>query len=263
LKGVSRLSTIGETLRSAREEQGKSIAEAATATRIRSSYIEALEQERFDELGGSVYAKGFLRSYASFLGLDPEPLLEDYRAAEPGDRPAFERPPKILGTTQARRRSPSWVTIGIVGAAVVLGVGVYSLVRPTSGPAQTAPAPIAAPATTIAPTVVQPVTTTTLPPVKGIALKLHYRASSWTKVTADGKVVFQGVPGTTPTTKTFTAKHTMDLVLGAASAVDVTVNGKPFTLPAGAGQVFQHHFTANVSASAAPVAAGHNGTQLH
>src|SRR6266516_5828475 len=120
LKGVSRLSTIGETLRSAREEQGKSIAEAATATRIRSSYIEALEQERFDELGGSVYAKGFLRSYASFLGLDPEPLLETYHASQPGDRPAFERPPKILGTMQARHRSPSWVTIGIVGAAVVL-----------------------------------------------------------------------------------------------------------------------------------------------
>ncbi len=258
LKGVSRLSTIGETLRSAREEQGKSIAEAATATRIRSSYIEALEQERFDELGGSVYAKGFLRSYASFLGLDPEPLLETYHASQPGDRPAFERPPKILGTMQARHRSPSWVTIGIVGAAVVLGVGVYSLVRPTAGPAQTAPAPIAAPATTIAPTEAQAVTTTTLPPIKGVNLRLHYRAASWTKVTADGKVEFQGILGTTATTKTFTAKHTMDLVLGAAGAVDITVNGKPFQLPANGGQVVQHHFTA--AAGATPLAAGHGGT---
>jgi cytoskeletal protein RodZ len=259
---VSRLSTIGETLRSAREEQGKSIAEAATATRIRSSYLEALEQERFDELGGSVYAKGFLRSYASFLGLDPQPMVEAYRANEPSDRPAFERPPKILGTMQARRRSPSWVTIGIVAAAVVLGVGVYSLVRPTSGPAQPAPAPIAAPTTTIAPSVAQ-ATTTTLPPIKGVKLELHYRAVCWTKVTADGKVVFQGILGTTPTTKTFTAKQSMDLVLGAAGSVDVTVNGKPFKLPANSGQVLQHHFTASASAAAAPVAAGHGGTTLH
>ncbi len=254
---MSRLSTIGETLRSAREEQGKSIAEAATATRIRSSYIEALEQERFDELGGSVYAKGFLRSYASFLGLDPEPLLDAYRVQEPGDRPAFERPPKILGTMQARRRSPSWVTIGIVGAAVVLAVGVYSLIRPAPGPAETAPAPIAAPATT-APTVAQPVTTTTLPQIKGVKLALRYNAVSWTKVTVDGKVAFQGILGTTSTTRTFTAKHTLTLILGAPGAVDLTVNGKPFKLPTStAGQVYQHRF----AAANLPLAAGRGPTQ--
>ena len=61
-EGVTPLSTIGEALRSAREAQGKSLDEAAFATRIRSSYLEALEQERFGELGASVYAKGFLRS---------------------------------------------------------------------------------------------------------------------------------------------------------------------------------------------------------
>ena len=267
-KGVSRLSTIpiGETLRSAREEQGKSIAEAATATRIRSSYLEALEQERFDELGGSVYAKGFLRSYASFLGLDPEPLLAAYRAREPADRPAFERPPKILGTMQVRRRSPSWVTIGIVGAAVVLGVGVYSLVRPTSGPAQTpAPAPPAAPTTTVA-SLAQATTTTTLPQIQGVKLELRYRAPCWTKVTADGTVVFQGILGTAPTTRTFTAKQTIDLVLGAAGAVDLTVNGKPFKLNAGDGQVYQHRFTASAAAGGSVgtghVAAGPASTQL-
>lgn len=259
---MSRLSTIGETLRSAREEQGKSIAEAATATRIRSSYLEALEQERFDELGGSVYAKGFLRSYASFLGLDPEPLLEAYRAREPSDRPAFERPPKILGTMQARRRSPSWVTIGIVGAAVVLGVGLYSLLRPTSGPAQT-PAPIAAPTTTTTARPAQ-VTTTTVPQIKGVKLELRYHGPSWTKVTADGQVVFEGILGTTPTTRTFTAKQAIDLILGASGSVDLSVNGKPFKLP-GDGQVFQHRFTASAAGSAGigQVAAGPGSTQLH
>lgn len=70
---------IGEALRAARRQQGRSLADAAAATRVRESYLAALEEEEFAALGGDVYVKGFLRSYARFLGLNPEPLLEAYR----------------------------------------------------------------------------------------------------------------------------------------------------------------------------------------
>ncbi|HWH33453.1 MAG TPA: helix-turn-helix domain-containing protein [Egibacteraceae bacterium] len=70
---------IGEALRAARRQQGRSLADAAAATRVRESYLAALEEEEFAALGGDVYVKGFLRSYARFLGLNPEPLLESYR----------------------------------------------------------------------------------------------------------------------------------------------------------------------------------------
>jgi len=70
---------IGEALRAARRQQGRSLADAASATRVRESYLAALEEEEFAALGGDVYVRGFLRSYARFLGLNPEPLLESFR----------------------------------------------------------------------------------------------------------------------------------------------------------------------------------------
>src|SRR4029450_5385827 len=101
-EGVTRLRTIGEALRSAREAQGKSLDDAAVATRIRPSYLDALEEERFGSLGGSVYAKGFLRSYAGYLDLDPAPLLEAYRAQETPDQPVFEHALQAIGGATPR-----------------------------------------------------------------------------------------------------------------------------------------------------------------
>ncbi len=71
---------IGDALRDARTQTGATLADAAAETRIRESYLAALEEERFDHLGGDVYVKGFLRSYARYLAIDPEPLVEAYRA---------------------------------------------------------------------------------------------------------------------------------------------------------------------------------------
>ena len=70
---------IGETLVAARRQQGVALSDAAAETRVRESYLAALEAEDFAALGGDVYVKGFLRSYARFLRLDPEPLLAAYR----------------------------------------------------------------------------------------------------------------------------------------------------------------------------------------
>ncbi len=68
---------IGATLRNARIQRGLSIEQAAQDTRISARFIEALEAERFDSLPAPVYVRGFLRSYASYLRLDPAPLLAD------------------------------------------------------------------------------------------------------------------------------------------------------------------------------------------
>jgi cytoskeleton protein RodZ len=99
---------IGDVLRDARRRKGASLTDAAAATKVRESYLVALEQEEFESLGGDVYVKGFIASYARFLAVDPEPLLatyrehalerEDSRAARGGGRrpsldvPGAERP---------------------------------------------------------------------------------------------------------------------------------------------------------------------------
>jgi cytoskeleton protein RodZ len=64
---------IGNSLREARERQGLEYPQIELATKIRAKYIRALEDEHFEVLPTGTYIKGFLRSYAEFLGLDGHP----------------------------------------------------------------------------------------------------------------------------------------------------------------------------------------------
>ena len=69
---------IGYSLRAARERQGIGLPEAELATKIRAKYIRALEEEDFDALPADTYARGFLRTYADYLGLDGEIYVDEY-----------------------------------------------------------------------------------------------------------------------------------------------------------------------------------------
>jgi cytoskeleton protein RodZ len=240
---VSRLPSIGEALRSAREAQGKSVEDAAAATRIRPSYLEALEQEHFEQLGGNVYAKGFLRSYANFLGVDPAPLLEAYRAQERPDAPLFEHAPTAIRGQASGRRGPTWLAVAIVCVSIILVVSLWSLLRPSPDPTNAQPPFAPEPATTAvgsAGTSTPP--TTTRPVPKGVTVTVRYTAPSWTKVTADGEVSFEGTPGPDER-RTFRAKRSIELILGAPAKVTLTVNGKDLGVPDRSGAIWRHSFT--------------------
>jgi cytoskeleton protein RodZ len=71
--------TIGETLREARMRQHLDIADVESRTKIRAKYLRALENEEFGMLPGPTFVKTFMRTYAEILGLDPVPLVEEYR----------------------------------------------------------------------------------------------------------------------------------------------------------------------------------------
>ena len=73
------LPSFCEELREARNRGGYSIADAAHVLRIQEHYLEALEEGRFDLIPGSTYAIGFLRSYAGFLGLDPDEIIDAFK----------------------------------------------------------------------------------------------------------------------------------------------------------------------------------------
>jgi cytoskeleton protein RodZ len=74
--------TLGETLRQAREKREIPIDDVSRETRIAARYLEALEKGELAELPGSTFGKGYLRTYARYLGLDPEPLVEIYLEEE-------------------------------------------------------------------------------------------------------------------------------------------------------------------------------------
>jgi transcriptional regulator with XRE-family HTH domain len=109
---------IGSGLREARERLGLTLDEAAAATRIQARHLQALEEERFEQLPEPVYVRGFLREYAGFLGLDPGGFLDEYAtriaAAEPPEPPPPPRRPRLPNL-----RLTGGAVVVIVGAVVV------------------------------------------------------------------------------------------------------------------------------------------------
>src|SRR5581483_9208311 len=71
---------IGSSLREARIKRGLSSADVQKAIRIRDRYLQALEEERWELLPGDAYVKGFLRTYADFLGLDGNLYVDEYNS---------------------------------------------------------------------------------------------------------------------------------------------------------------------------------------
>ncbi|MDD3607805.1 MAG: DUF4115 domain-containing protein [Candidatus Moranbacteria bacterium] len=71
--------TLGEKLRQSREKAGIDLAEIAKNTRIKLDYLEKIERDNFDELPPDVYVKGFLKSYAKYLGLNEQEVVNQYK----------------------------------------------------------------------------------------------------------------------------------------------------------------------------------------
>jgi cytoskeleton protein RodZ len=116
---------LGEVLRAAREAKGVDVARVERDTKIRERYLLALEAGDYRELPGSVYTKGFLRNYGSYLGLDPEYLIDLYRleTSIAAERPRAPAPPRPITTHGSRAFV---ITPGLVFAALLtVAVGAF------------------------------------------------------------------------------------------------------------------------------------------
>lgn len=121
---------IGETLREARNRRKLDLAEVEAAIKIRVRYLQAIENEEWDALPGGAYTRGFIRTYAGYLGLDGERLADDYRRS--GEPQGGERVPKRVEPvpTGPRRSGPRLssrmlivaVCLLLVAAVVVVAV---------------------------------------------------------------------------------------------------------------------------------------------
>ncbi len=112
--------SVGRILRQAREARGnRSIAEIAEEIRVRPHQLEALEADDYDRLPGLIYAAGFIRAYAQYLGLDSEALVTQFkRTAHTEDLEAHLAFPEPLEDPRVPRRS-------LVAVACALAVAVY------------------------------------------------------------------------------------------------------------------------------------------
>jgi cytoskeleton protein RodZ len=117
------MKSLGDTLMTAREERGISMDQAVHETNISRNYLEALENESFEEFPAEAYLVGFLRNYADFLGLDPDKIVGQYKnyklSEEPTPIEELVGPPK--GST-ARKILPWAVLIVILAAGGLFGI---------------------------------------------------------------------------------------------------------------------------------------------
>src|SRR5262249_15425030 len=118
------MSQLGERLREARESQGISLSQAAVETRILQRYLVALEEGDFQHLPGDVYAGGFIRNYAEYLGIPAEELIELYRHERGMSEPIRVVPatssPRVRGLVLPSFFGVFFVVLVLVGASYLV-----------------------------------------------------------------------------------------------------------------------------------------------
>jgi cytoskeleton protein RodZ len=110
---------IGNSLREARLRQGLDFPEIEQATKIRPKYLRALEDEQFDILPGQTYVKGFLRSYAEYLGLDGQLYVDEYNSRY--IHVDEETPLRARSTSSLSRAGPRFETSVVLVALAAIG----------------------------------------------------------------------------------------------------------------------------------------------
>ena len=116
---------IGNSLREARLRQGLDFPELEQGTKIRGKYLRALEDEQFDVLPAQTYVKGFLRSYAEYLGLDGQLYVDEYNSRfvvgeeEPQSRPRRSAAAVARGV-QVQSRVVLLTLLGIVSVTALV-----------------------------------------------------------------------------------------------------------------------------------------------
>lgn len=234
---------FGRWLRQQREVRDIELDEVARATRVSIRYLQALEEGRFELLPAPVFARGFLREYARYVGLDADETVNSYLTALQRGRDDEEQ---RHDTASSERRL--LVAGGAVVVALLLAVlGIWwwsSRERGATGDAAPAPVPArSAVRESIAPPTPPPAAARQ-PPAEGAAaplvVTLDFRAGSWVEAVVDGQPVVseERLQGESLTLR---AEERVLLSLDRPQAVDVLVNGEPVTLQAGLDGAVRDH----------------------
>lgn len=242
--------TLGEKLRQAREARGITISEVAEQTRISALYLESIENNDYRGLPGGIFNKGFVKSYAKYVGIDDQEALQDYARliSQQGEDKVEENKtykPEVLTDD----RSSGSMLPTLIFAAIILGLGAWgiiSLVNYLNAPKDTVAANTSANTNKAANTSsnsnstvanANSANTSTQTPVATGEMNIQFKSISTEAVKPaltnflDGQYepyTFQG-----DETKAYTPKQSLKVNYSKYQAgnLQLTINGKPITLP--------------------------------
>jgi cytoskeleton protein RodZ len=223
---------IGNSLREARLRQGLDLARVEDDTKIRAKYLQALEDERFDVLPAETYVKGFLRTYAEYLGLDGQIYVDEFNsrfasAEEPIASSTPGRKPR------QRASESSFVVVALAGIVAVAVLVVVAFAFGDDDPSRDPGAGLTAETSTGPPASPEPPLATSgggsskrKPAIAKLALTAA-RGDCWVAVRAgapNGELLFAGTIFEGETER-FTGRR-LWLEVGAGQNLNVSVNGK-------------------------------------
>jgi transcriptional regulator with XRE-family HTH domain len=174
-------------LRDARQKKHLTLEEAADATRIKAPFLAALEDGEYALLPGPAYVTGFLRNYASFLGLHPDDVVQEYNSYRPIVQPAVKPATRVLASGYQRENRTRF--LWGLAAIVLLLAGAYAIKQYNDASAHTY-TPLNVTASlggTISPT------PPSKPKVKPAHVTLKALATVWLRVTVNGHRAYQGI----------------------------------------------------------------------
>ena len=224
---------VGPALRKARMARRSSLEEASRDTHIRVEYLEALEDETFSELNGEVYVRACLRTYATYLGLNPDKVVGAYARNAWGPELAEELPPAptskpASSSAPVIRRGRHGVALGVAGAILVAAVvfGLVSRDDPAPPPLTPSPEPVVGACAT----------------TSGVTVAITAREALTARILADGEHVFTGRLHPEET-KTWLADDALTVRLSRGGAAQVSVDCSSLGLPGTPGQPWEQTFT--------------------
>jgi cytoskeletal protein RodZ len=232
---------VGGTLKKARVLKKLTLADVEEYTKIRTKYLEAMEENHFAILPPGMYGSAFLRTYARFLELDADELLASYRETSGVSLGAVDEDSPYTEVRPSRRGRSVW---GYLGAVVVLAAAVgFFNHRALFAPPSPAPPPSGGSRQAQqAPPAGGKNSTGQVAISQGLSLVLSATNDySWYSVTVDN-----GTPVTgfiyAGQQKNFRGATNINLTLGNAGSVKVRVNGQNLGYLGGQGTVVQHNF---------------------
>ena len=260
------MTSIGETLRSERLQQGLDLQQLSETTKIGTRMLQAMEQNDFSKLPGGVFTRSFIRQYAAALGMEPNALDEQVTQLQSAAEESPKNEPRkdvitesshysLSDYNSARNSSSLLMSFVWVALAIAAGGAVYFLMNRSLTPApQPARPPVVQtesgpekhlPESAPVPVPVVPVPSdaaaVSSSPVQVI---LTAKEKAWVSITADGKSQYVG-DMQTDEKRTVQARERVKLVAGNAGGLEVQLNGKPVQVIGPKGQVRVVEFTAN------------------
>ncbi|HZK54932.1 MAG TPA: RodZ domain-containing protein [Desulfosporosinus sp.] len=222
----------GQMLQAAREAKQWSFTDTEEITKISVRYIQGLEEENYDVLPGATYAKGYLRTYAKQLDIDPDEIIALYNAS------AMPEPNPVLVPTSVVKGRPLWFRPVLIASTAVLAlVLVVAIAVSQSGekiaeepysPAALPSAQKAEPVTPAPSTAVVPDPATVVAPTQeGLTAQLTFTKDCWISFAIDGQASNQELFKAGTTTE-LNGTSKIELVkIGNAAGLTTTLNGKP------------------------------------